>query len=327
MNKDVISAKELSNEVKLAYQRIQKVIINTPCIESTNYEGSLWFKAENFQRTGSFKIRGASNKLISETNSVDSERTRFITASSGNHGLACARVAKELNAKLTVVLPANVAKAKLNHIQKLCNDVVVIEGDAYQAETHAQTLAQREGYQYISPYNDIAVMAGQGTIGLELLEQMSTGIDHLFIAMGGGGMISGTAAIIKSVHPNTKIWGVSATNSAEFDASLKAGRTVSVEHLDTFADGVAGGIDQDTITLPTALELVDETLLCSENEIETAFKELALDEHMIVEGAAALALAGFKQVANKLTQQKSVVVLCGANIDAKKISALLKSQT
>jgi threonine dehydratase len=191
------------------------------------------------------------------------------------------------------------------------------------AELHAQQEAASRGLVYVSPYNDPEVVAGQGSIGLELLEQAGS-IDNVFVAMGGGGLIGGIGSVLKSFSPHTRIYGVAAQNSAALAAAMTAGRVVEVEHLDTLADGVAGGMDEDSITLPLALSVVDEVVACTEAEIAVALKELAFKENQIVEGAAALALAGFLKVSECCKGQTNIVVLCGANFDRDKIVSILK---
>lgn len=296
-----------------ARNRIGDHIYQTPLIPARQVgrdNGStVLFKAENFQHTGSFKFRGAMSKL-----SAQSDDTRLITASSGNHGIAAARAAKTLSKKVTVVLPETVVQAKLQKIQAYGVDVILHGAETGLAEQHAQHLAASQGYTYISPYNDLDIIAGQGTIGLEILEQCKQA-DNIFVAMGGGGLISGIGSVMKAFSPQTKIFGVSATNSKALAESMAAGRVVETKHLDTLADGVAGGVDLDSVTLPLAMSVVDQVIECDENEIRTALKTLALDENLIVEGSAALALAGYNKAAEAVAGQTSILILCGANLN------------
>ena len=279
----------------------------------------MFFKAENFQLTGSFKIRGAASKMTS----LGNERA-VITASSGNHGIASAQAASSIGQALTVVLPETVAQAKLEKIRSYNVDVILHGAESGLAELHAQREAATRGLVYVSPYNDPEIVAGQGTIGLELLEQAGT-IDNVFIAMGGGGLIGGIGAVLKSFSPGTRVFGVAAQNSAALAASIAAGRVVETEHLDTLADGVAGGMDEDSMTLPLAMAVIDEVVTCTEADIAHALKELAFKENQIVEGAAALALAGFLKVAERCRGQTNVVVLCGANFDRDTIFSVLNT--
>ena len=184
-----------------AYQRIRPHLTPTPCIASRqNLDGetALYFKAENFQRSGSFKYRGALSKLTS----LGTE-TPVITASSGNHGIALSTAARMTGHQLTVVLPTNVAQEKLKKIEALGVETILHSEDAGIAEQYAQQLANEQGKVYASPYNDENVIAGQGTIALELLEQLPK-LDVVFVSMGGGGLISGIGCVIKANSPNTR---------------------------------------------------------------------------------------------------------------------------
>jgi threonine dehydratase len=304
-----------------ARQRIRGYIYETPLLPSRQIgrdtASSVLFKAENFQLTGSFKIRGAASKMTS----LGLDRG-VITASSGNHGIASAQAAALIGQALTVVLPETVAQAKLDKIRSFNVDVILHGEESGLAELHAQREAVLRDLVYVSPYNDPEIVAGQGTIGLELLEQGGQ-IDNVFIAMGGGGLIGGIGAVLKSFSPKTRVYGVAAQNSAALAAAMVAGRVVETEHLDTLADGVAGGMDEDSITLPLSLSVVDEVVTCTEAEIGAALKELAFKENQLVEGAAALALAGFLKVAERCKGQQNVVVLCGANFNRDKIFSVL----
>lgn len=303
-----------------ARHRIAPMIRETGVIASrlSLPEGTeLYYKTENLQLTGSFKLRGASAKL----SSLD-KKQQVVTASSGNHGIACSLAAQKTGHKLTVVLPENVIDRKRETIESYGKKVVISGSDSSKAEDHARELARRRGWTYVSPYNDIEIVAGQGTIGLELLEQLSR-IDNLFISMGGGGLISGIGAVIKSVSPQTRIIGVSAKNSAALAASIEAGEIVETEHFDTLADGIAGGVDPDSLTLPMAMQVIDDVLHFSEAQIAGALRTLAWTENMIVEGAAALALAPFLEDPERYRGKINVVLLCGANYDKERIAGLL----
>ena len=303
-----------------AHRRISQSILKTPCLKSRTdvAEGTcLYLKMENLQHTGSFKLRGAMSKLTTLPTDMP-----VITASSGNHGIACSHAAMTTGHNLTVVLPENVAKAKLAAIESYGTKTILHPGDSGLAEQHARALAANGDYVYVSPYNDEMVMAGQGTIGLELLEQLPQ-IDNVFVSMGGGGLISGIGSVIKAFSPNTKIIGVSATNSAALAASIEKGQVVETAHLQTLADGVAGGVDDDALTLPLATEVIDRVIHCNENEIADALRALAWTDNLIVEGAAALALAGYQADMQSCMGETSVIVLCGANFDQKVIQPII----
>ena len=296
-----------------ARHRIRNLIYETPTLPARRLGDKtgcdLHFKAENFQLTGSFKMRGAASKLTA----LD-PRQPLITASSGNHGIAVSHAAALTRQSLTVVLPTTVAKAKVDRIRTFGVEIILEGAETGQAEACAQRLANSGDYVYVSPYNDPDVIAGQGTIGLELLAQVKQ-IDNIFISMGGGGLVSGVVSVLKSFGNGTRVIGVAAQHSAAFAASLDAGRIVQTHHLETLADGVAGGVDDNSLTLPLGMDAVDQVVECSEAEIAQALRHLAQDENMLVEGAAALALAGFLKMADQISCQTSVVVLCGANYD------------
>ncbi|MFT4128639.1 threonine ammonia-lyase [Labrys sp. (in: a-proteobacteria)] len=314
MNPDVLASAARSVQAR---QRIKAHIYETPLLPSRQIgaeAGSrLFFKAENFQLTGSFKIRGASAKI-----SAMAPGRHLVTASSGNHGIGSSQAARSFGRDLTVVLPETVAAAKLARIRSYGVETRLHGAETWYAEQHALELARDKGYEYISAYDDPHVVAGQGTIGLELLEQHPD-IDNVFIAMGGGGLISGIGSVLKSFLPRARVYGVAARNSCALALSMAAGKVVETEHLETLADGVAGGLAEETITLELARAVVDETIICSEEEIAAALRDLAFKENMLVEGSAGLALAGFAKVADACRDQVNVVLLCGANYDRDKL--------
>lgn len=330
---------QISDAANAAAIRIDSGIYNTPLIPanqaSRDTDSEVYFKAENFQLTGSFKLRGATNKLRYLRENSASRNLPMITASSGNHGIACAYAANAMtlgeNANSTIeqefmiVLPTTVSPLKLERIRSLGARVILFGDETGEAELHAMDLADREGYVYISPYNDREIIAGQATIGLEILDDMQDKpVDNIFIAMGGGGLISGVGSVLKHRSAHTKIWGVAADNSAALAASLKAGKVIDVDHLPTLADGVSGGMDHNSITFPLAQQVVDEIVRCSEEEIETAFRIMALGEHQIVEGSAALALAALYKVSGQCSGQNNVILLCASNIAESTVLRLLK---
>ncbi|WP_122072439.1 pyridoxal-phosphate dependent enzyme [Pseudophaeobacter sp. EL27] len=301
-------------------RRIAPMVRKTPVLASRmvlNQGTQLFYKTENLQTTGSFKFRGASAKLTS----LPTDRP-VITASTGNHGIACSVAAQKTGHDLTVVVPSNTIAQKREKIESYGTRLIIEGSDGVLAEEHARRLAQTQGYTYASPYNDAEVIAGQGTIGLELIEQLPQ-IDNLFISMGGGGLISGVGAVIKAISPGTRIIGVSAVNTAALAAAIKAGKIVETEHHDTLADGVAGGVDAGSLTLPMASEVIDEIIHIAEDGIALGLKALAWTENMIVEGAAALALAPILSDPDRFEGKVNVVLLCGANYDQDRVRAVL----
>ena len=302
-----------------ARRRINPYLTATPCITSrASYDNGaeLLFKAENFQQTGSFKFRGALSKLTSL-----STDTPIITASSGNHGLALATAAQMTGHILTIVLPETVAREKLDRITDLGVETILYSNDVGLTERHARTLAQKSGKAYVSPYNDQTVIAGQGTIALELLEQVPQ-LDTVYVSIGGGGLVSGVGSVLKAFSPSTRVVGVSALNSAALATSIRAGKIIEINHFDTLADGCAGGVDDGSITLPLATEVIDDLVECSEDQIVDGIRTLAWKEKMLVEGSAGLAFAAY-QADDETAGKTSVVILCGANFDRELIASVL----
>jgi threonine dehydratase len=304
------------------HKRIKGWLKPTPCIASRqpfSNRSSLFYKAENFQQTGSFKFRGALAKLTSLPTDVPA-----ITASSGNHGLALATAAQMTGHDLTVVLPETVAREKLTRIKALGTDTILHSNDSGLAEQHAQALAKEQKKIYVSPYNDPQVIAGQGTIALELLEQMPE-LDVIYVSIGGGGLISGIGSVLKAFSPQTRVVGVSAKNSAALATSIRAGHNVEVTHLETLADGCAGGVDSDSITMTLGAAVIDELIDCSEDQIAEGLRHIAWTEKMLVEGSAGLAYAAWQADETQNKGKVSAVVLCGANFDRDQIAPIVGS--
>jgi len=306
------------------HKRIRGWLNPTPCITSRqpfSNGSSLFYKAENFQQTGSFKFRGALAKLTSLPTDVPA-----ITASSGNHGLALATAAQMTGHDLTVVLPETVAREKLTRIKALGTDTILHSSDSGIAEQHAQALAKEQKKIYVSPYNDPQVIAGQGTIALELLEQMPK-LDVIYVSIGGGGLISGIGSVLKAFSPQTRVVGVSAKNSAALAANIRAGHNVEVTHLETLADGCAGGVDSDSITMALGAEVIDDLIDCSEDQIAEGLRQIAWTEKMLVEGSAGLAYAAWQADETQNRGKVSAVVLCGANFDRDQIAPIVGSMS
>jgi threonine dehydratase len=303
-----------------AHRRIRHFLTPTPAIPSRvrfDDNSSLVFKAENFQQTGSFKFRGALSKLTSLSTDVPA-----ITASSGNHGLALATAAQITGHDLTVVLPETVAREKLSRIQALGVETILHSNDSGIAEQHAQMLAKKQGKIYVSPYNDPQVIAGQGTIALELLEQVPR-LDVVYVSIGGGGLISGIGAVLKAFSPETRIVGVSAINSMAMAASVRAGQNVEVSHTETLADGCAGGVDEGSMTLGLGIEVIDALIDCTEEQIAEGLRHMAWTEKMLVEGSAGMALAAWQADVSRHVGKASAVILCGANFDRERIAPVI----
>lgn len=291
-----------------ARARIRSQIYETPLLTSRS-KANLFFKAESFQLTGLFKLRGAMSMISASTTP-----SRFITASSGNHGIGTAQATSKLERDLIVVLPETVVPAKLAKIRQYGVNAILHGAETGIAEHHAQKLSREEGYTYVSPYNDPDIIAGQGTIGLRILEQCPN-FDNVFISMGGGGLISGIGSIFKAFAPKAKAYGASANASRALTASMQIGKVVETEYLPTLAEAVAGGIDDDIVTLSLDMQVVNEVVECDEDDVRRSLKVLVLEENMLMEGRSALALAAYRKMEEKVQGQVNIVMLCGANFD------------
>jgi threonine dehydratase len=276
---------------------------------------SVLLKNEHLQPTGSFKIRGATNKIriLGEA----ARRTGVTTASTGNHGQAVARAGALAGVPVTVYVAASAARPKVDAIRALGARLVVVEGPPIEAELLARRQAASQGKVYISPYNDPDVMAGQGTLGLELLEQAAD-LDAVFISVGGGGLIGGVGTALKKLRPETRVVGVWPENSPCMLRAMEAGEIVDVDEKETLSDGTAGAIEPNSVTLPVCRTVIDETVTVTEAEIGRAMRLVADAEHWIVEGSAGVAVAGLAKRAGSYRNRKVAVVLCGRNIALEK---------
>lgn len=271
----------------------------------------LYFKCEHLQHTGSFKFRGASNKL--RLLEVAQRDKGVITASSGNHGQGLALAGRALGVPVTVYTTSSASSYKLDAMRALGAEVVALETDPLSAELEAARQAHLQGKAFISPYNDSEIIAGQGTIGMELFEQLPE-LDAVFVAVGGGGMISGIGAALKHLKPSIQIVGCWPANAPTLQRSLEVGHIIEMDEDETLSDGTAGGIEPGSITFPLCQRLVDRTVLVSETQITQAMRDVAACERWIIEGAAGVALAGLQKVAEDYRGQRVAVVLCGRNI-------------
>jgi threonine dehydratase len=304
-----------ADAVSAAEERIRPHVRQTPVERAVYLEGhtgaEVVLKLENLQVTGSFKARGAIHKL--ERLGPRGRRNGVVAASSGNHGVAVAYGSERLGCAATVFVPEVASATKLVAMRSMGADVRVHGRDCVHAEAAARAFAGETGAPYISPYNDIDVMAGQGTIGVELAEQTAP-LDAVFIALGGGGLLSGVATFLKSRWPAVRIIACSPAQSPAMHVCLERGRIVDVPCDDTLSDGTAGGVEPDALTFATCAELIDRSLLVSEAEIRQAMVSFIENQHMLIEGAAGVALAGLGQEAGKLRGSRVGVVVCGANI-------------
>ncbi|MEO6651598.1 MAG: pyridoxal-phosphate dependent enzyme [Ilumatobacteraceae bacterium] len=310
-----------SAAIEAAHRRIREHLIDTPLFVSepmSERSGStISIQAEHQQLTGSFKIRGALNKVLG----LDAAQrdAGIITASSGNHGIATATAARLAGATCTVYLPANASTAKSATIQRLGATVVHVDSsDSYAAEQQARAAAEHRGATYVSPYNDPDVVAGQGTLAIDLMNNASQlgseRIDAVVVAVGGGGLISGVATWLDRHLPDTLIIGASPINDRAMAASVAAGNVVAPAARPTFSDGTAGSIEPHTITFELCRRFVDTWIDVTEIDIATAVTAMVDDHHQLVEGAAGVAIAAAGQFGRRHPGSTVIAVSCGANV-------------
>ena len=274
----------------------------------------VWLKREDLQPIFSFKLRGASNKLASL--SKDDLAHGVICSSAGNHAQGVALAAKRRKVKAVIVMPVTTPSIKVDAVRSLDGDVI-LHGDTYDdAYTHARDLERQHGYLFIHPFDDPDVIAGQGTIGLEILEQSEGAVDAIFVPVGGGGLIGGIAACIKALQPDIRIVGVEPEDSSGMADSIKAGEPIVLDHVGIFADGVAvRRVGDETFRL--CQEYVDEFVTVDTDQICAAIRDIFEETRSIVEPAGGLSVAGMKKYVadNNISGQSLVTINCGANVN------------
>jgi threonine dehydratase len=318
---------DLFTNILEAHLGIRPQVAVTPLERSTGLSAAfgcdVFLKHDQMQSVGSFKIRGATNKI--RCVSQRGRPARVLTASTGNHGLAAARAGALAGVGVTVYVHSSAVPSKMAGIRALGAELVVVDGPPIEAELAARRRAEEEGLIYISPYNDLDVIAGQGTLGVELLEQQPD-LDAVFIAVGGGGLIGGVGTAVKARNPRVRLVGVWPEASPCMLRSLEAGKIIPVEEHDTLSDATAGAVEPGSVTFPLCQAVIDEKVSVSEAEIASAMRQLAMVEHVMVEGAAGVALAGLAQRAQAFRGRKVAVVLCGRNIELPTYIAAVSSR-
>jgi len=303
---------------KILTARVYDVAIESPLEPASALSrrtgNHILLKREDKQPVFSFKLRGAYNKMAHLA--PEKLARGVICASAGNHAQGVALAAQRLNVRATIVMPVTTPRIKVTAVSSR-GAKVVLHGDSYhEANLHAAALAKRSKATVVHPYDDPLVIAGQGTIGLEILRQHPRAIDAIFVPVGGGGLISGIAAYVKRVAPKTKVIGVEPVDSNAMDQSIRAGRRVTLAHVNLFADGVAvRQVGRETLRL--CRELVDEMVLVDTDEICAAIKDIFEDTRTVLEPAGALALAGAKRWIERRRAKglTLVAVASGANMN------------
>ena len=286
--------------------------------------GSVLLKMESEQVTGSFKARGAAFKIMSL--SQKERENGVVVSSTGNHALAVMHAVAALNKAgenvvLEMYLPETIASRKLSKIEReasKCNAIVHLVGnDCVEAEIAAREAAERTGRVYISPYNDTTVIAGQGTIAMEILMERSPGeIDAVFVPVGGGGLIAGIGAVLKTISPGVRVFGCQPEKSDVMRRSIEAGTVVSIPWHETLSEGTAGGLEDHAVTLEECRAVVDHWVTVSEEEIAAAMVGVHGHHGTQIEGAAAVGVAGLMKCAPQIAGKHSIVIICGGNVSS-----------
>ena len=308
-------------DVYEARRRLAGRIPLTPLLPSTWLssiaDGSVFLKIESLNLTNSFKIRGALNAALRLSEGIDSDTPTVVAASAGNHGRALALAAEELGIACVIFTPSTAPEAKQAAIRRH-GAVLHSDSEDYDAaEKQARAFAEAEGAVYVSPYNHLDVIAGAGTIGLEIVEAMPS-FDAVVVPLGGGGLASGVGLAVKAAAPHATIVGVEVEASSPFTLSLEAGRITEITPRPSLADGLVGNLEPGSMTFTIVRQVVDHVVTISEDELARAMKGLATEERLIVEGAGAAAVAAVMTGKASAPGQRVIALVTGGNVDLPK---------
>lgn len=316
------------NDIYEARARIAGIIHRTPLVHSSTFSdmsgADVFMKAENFQKTGSFKIRGASNRTLSL--SREEGARGIVTASSGNHGQAVAYAAKECGYKATVIIPEGGSAAKAASIRAYGAELVYCGTKSEERLNLARKMRDEDGLVFIPPYDDPFVIAGQGTAGLEIVEDLDD-VAAVLVPTGGCGLISGVATAIKEKSPGTAVFGVEPEGSNSTGISFRAGKRTPLEHIDTVADGIRTTIPGE-ITFPIVQKYVDDMLTVTDDEVLRA-EALMLERcKMLAEptGAVSLAVVIFGKLPGKFKGKRVVALISGGNIALSQLAEYISAK-
>ena len=297
-------------DVEAAERRIRRHILRTPLLEWPGQ--GLWLKCENEQLTGSFKLRGALSKILGC--SAEDLRRGVVAASAGNHGIGVALACQIAGSHATVVVPRDVVERKRRALESLGAAVVLADGDYGVAELEGRALAAASGALFVSPYNDPDVVAGQGTLGLELAQQLTRtgkpGQVEVFVPVSGGGLLAGVGLGLRLGGAVVRLIGVQTEAAPYVHRFFYGGDPASVVESPTMADGLAGAVEDGSITWDLIKRVADDIVLVSEGEIAAALVEIARGTGMVVEPSAAVAVAG----ARRSKGDRRIAVLSGGNV-------------
>ena len=311
------------NEFYEARKRVQKWARRTPLEYSTGIsnraEAEVYLKLENYQVTGSFKIRGATNKIL--LLNQEARAKGVVTASSGNHAQGLGYASKQLGVNAKIVVPEMTPKVKIEAIKKYGVELIV-EGEEYMdSERLARNIEKEEGMTFVSAYNDIDLIIGQGTIGLEMLEDQPV-LDTILVPVGGGGLASGIASVYKQATDATII-GVQSETSPVMYECIKKGFIHDIPLEDTYAEGLHGGLEMGSVTFEICKDLIDEWVILRETDILGAIRYLLHEGHMLIEGAGAVGVAALLAEPSRYRGKKIGVVISGGNLSMEALKLVL----
>jgi threonine dehydratase len=311
-------------DIQQAQLRLRGVAVRTPLLRTSFAEGELWLKPENLQPIGSFKLRGAYNKIASL--SLEQRKRGVIAYSSGNHAQGVAYAARAFGCRATIVMPSNSPQLKLEKTRALGAEIVIVGASSDERKTRAEALAAEHGYALVPPYDDQSIIAGQGTIGLEIVEDLPD-VDVVLVQVGGGGMISGVASAVKNVRPQARVYGVESELAAKGKASFEAGARIAFpaeETSRTIADGMRtqslGECNFEHIQ-----KYVDGFISVGEDEIRESVRRLAGDARLIAEPSGAVPLAAFLFHRDEFPAGKTAAIVSGGNISPEMLRDILCS--
>ena len=314
----------IKQNIDRAASRIRKYVQKTPFEKSEMISkmtgAEVWLKMENQQYTGSFKFRGAMNKML--TLSQQQLDSGIYAASTGNHGAAVAYASQILKVPCIVYVPEKSSEAKLANMMSFGAEIRVHGVDCMEGEIKAREVASKTGGVYVSPYNDAEIIYGQGTISEEIQSQCD-GLDAIIVSVGGGGLISGVGGYLKSIWPDMEVIAASPENHAVMIKSLEKGEIVKINPKPTISDGTAGGVEGGSITFDYCQNFVDHTLLLTEKEIEVGLLHVLEKERVLVEGAAGTSVAALIKMQDQLKGKKVGIILCGKNISVDVLKRIL----
>ena len=306
------------NDIEKAHQRISEHIHNTPILTSESLDNelgsNLFFKCENFQKTGSFKIRGATNSIL-QLNDTEI-KNGIITTSSGNHGAAVAFIADKIGTSSKIIMPNNTPKNKIENVQRYGGEIFYCEPNIKSREDTLEKMIQKSGGSIIHPYNDEKIIAGQGTAAKELIEKVPD-LDAIICPVSGGGLLSGTLLAAKNLKPGIKVFGAEPENADDTYRSILNNKIMSNETTDTIADGLRAQVG--TVTFPIIKENVDKILLVSEEMIISSMYMIWQRLKIIIEPSCSIVLAALMLNSNRFLNKKVGLILTGGNYDLKQI--------